>query len=292
LRRAFVLGLVVVGLAAARACADDPDAPKPPRKSWPELHAEYERVHKDYLMTRSEILAKRDHLHAAEATLALLRQTEAQLVSTCAPGDPRIAAQRKVIYDTGVSLRVPETQNRLVELTKMELDQREAAITAGDDAKQGILRYIERTAQMMGGGAVREQQVKDAREKYLELCSDLDKLEGERGSVLPAFKPNAVVPARPGQIDWLIKLYKEQAGDCDAIANVLSHRIAAKRIEKDHLEKIDRAGYKMEGLQARLDTLDARLEEFRSAHSVATKRATDLRAEIERLEQRRAELEK
>jgi hypothetical protein len=290
LRRAFVLGLVVVGLAAVRACADDSNTPK--RPSWHDLHAEYERVHKDYLMTRSEILATRDRLHAAEAVLAPLRATEAQLVSTCVPGDPKIAAQRKVIYDTGVSLKLPETQNRLVELTKMELDQREVAITAGDDAQQGILRYIERTAQMMGGGAAREQQVKDAREKYLALCSDLDKLEGEPGSVLPAFKPNAVVPALPRQIDWLIKLYTEQAGDCDAIAGVLSHRIAAKRIEKDHLEKIDRAGYKMEGLQARLDALDARFEELRSAHSVATKRASDLRAEIGRLERRKAELEK
>lgn len=283
--RGALLGIVVVFGLAGLVRADDPA----PRKSWQELLADYQKIHDEHGEVSSEIVDVERALQDAEAKLGPLRAIEAQLMSTCAPNDSRVADAAKAVMQRVYELRVPENTVRHSQLVERRLALCEAALAAGNRALRAIYEYTDRMG--IADVGTRSEQVEAARMKSLRLAEQLDRLENE-GTPLPLpFRRLGPDPTDPRRIGHLITLYEDEAATVAQVVSSLDLRADLKRAQREHLVTLLDRGAKLDS-EERIKRLDARLDEIETARSGAAKKLDDLNREIARLGALKAQLEK
>ncbi len=286
------LGSLVVLVVASAALADDSTTVPSGRPAWTEPYATYQKCDSEHGHTTSDILAVNRVLYEAENKLGPLRAVEAYLASTCPAGDPRIAEAHKAVHERVIQLKVPEHRNRLAELTKKELETREATIAAGKVAQQALDDFFGRVANWREElKKEREKQIADARETWLALVRNLDRLENQGNTLTPPFTPLAAIPNSLRLIADYLNIYENEAKRSEELAATLLDRVKVKRAERDKLLKRRQDGFKMEHLEELIKRLDARVDEIDAARQAAAKRADDIRQEITRFQKRKAELE-
>jgi hypothetical protein len=291
-RRVLLGALVVLGLATSGFADDGTTAVPGGRPPWTDTYATYEKHDSEHGHTTSEILALNRLLYEAENKLGPLRAVEAHLASTCTPGDPRIAEAHKAVLERVIQLKVPEHRNKLAELTKKELETREATIAAGKLAQRALDIFFDRVANWRDDlKKERAKQIADAREAWLALVRNLDRLENQGNTLTPPFTPLAAIPNNLRLIADYVSMYESEAKRSDDLAATLLDRVRVKRDERDKLLKLRQDGVKMAHLDELITRLDARVDEIDSARQAAAKRADDIRQEITRLQKRKAELE-
>jgi predicted nuclease with TOPRIM domain len=259
------------------------------RETYIELQEKYKEADREHGHAQSQLSLARSGLEAAKAALAPFLAEEARLAKECAVGDPRLAAANRAAKDKAFDLKIGEKEDLVTKCVLHQLVARDGAIAAAWSALNPTLAAAERAGDL-GRPAQRDDLLKQA----FAIMDNLGVLEELSVGHVDPFVPVPLDEVDPERLRAMIVDYRHDAGQTDTLVTELARKAVLQRSQLAVLMKLKSqvlVATLDEHIKANISSVETRLKDIDAAREAARKRARDLRAEVDRLDQRLNEIE-